>query len=309
MITLFLVICFLFMLFLPSVVFQGASTGILLWFHTVFPTLFPFFIINALLLKTGTISRFSSILAPFFQPIFHVSRGASYAILCGFFCGTPIGAKSIVSLVTEHKISKEEGEYLLSFCNNTSPGFIVSFLCSQTLQMPKLSYISLGILWCSAVLSSFIFRQLYAPDTIHSSVSALSASFCDFTTGLDESIWESMEIILKIGGYIVFFCVVLFLLKTIPCSSFLWNSIFLPSLELTNGVKMIAEQSLPFQIRYILFMALASFGGFCAAFQTKCIIQAVGFSFSRYIKEKLITTMVTSLLSLLFLLSGMNNWI
>lgn len=32
-------ICFAFMLLFPKDVFNGASKGLLLWFHTVFPTL------------------------------------------------------------------------------------------------------------------------------------------------------------------------------------------------------------------------------------------------------------------------------
>ena len=42
-------ICFAFMLLFPKDVFNGASKGLLLWFHTVFPTLFPFLIITNLL--------------------------------------------------------------------------------------------------------------------------------------------------------------------------------------------------------------------------------------------------------------------
>ena len=41
-------ICFAFMLLFPKDVFNGASKGLLLWFHTVFPTLFPFLIITNL---------------------------------------------------------------------------------------------------------------------------------------------------------------------------------------------------------------------------------------------------------------------
>lgn len=303
MLSFFLIFAFLFMLRFPEVVFQGASTGITLWFQTVFPTLFPFFIINALLLRTGTIYKFSRILSPAFCPLFHISGCSSYAVLCGFFCGTPVGAKIIVDLTAENRISKKEGEYLLSFCNNTSPGFIVGFLFERSLGRPELAYLSLGILFISAILSSFLFRVMFYPDLMTTGFSQGSQGRppAHFTTGLDESIWESMETILKIGGYIIMFCVILFALKTLPIRHFLWNSVFLPFLELTNGVRMLSTQNLSFTTRYVLLMALSSFGGFCAAFQTKCIIQKAGFSFFQYIKEKLITAMVTSLLSLIFI--------
>ena len=303
MLSFFLIFAFLFLLAFPNVVFQGATTGITLWFQTVFPTLFPFFIINALLLRTGTIYRFSHILSPVFRPLFGISGCSSYAVLCGFFCGTPVGAKVITDLVVEKRISKKEGEYLLSFCNNTSPGFVVGFLFERCLGMPELAYVSLGLLFASAIICSFFFRVMYYSDLIIRDVSSDNPGrpTTHFTTGLDESIWESMETILRIGGYIIMFCVILFALKSLPIEQFVWNNVFLPFLELTNGVRMITSQTLSFPIKYTLLMALVSFGGICAAFQTKCIIQKAGFSFFQYIKEKLVTAMVTSLFSLIFL--------
>lgn len=303
MLSFLLILSFLFLLGFPDIAFQGASTGITLWFQTVFPTLFPFFIINALLLRTGTIYKFSRILSPAFGPFFGISGCSSYAVLCGFFCGTPVGAKVIVDLTTEKQISKTEGEYLLSFCNNTSPGFIIGFIFERSLGMPELAYVSLGILFAASILSSFLFRTMYYSDFVPHGFSSNTFENLPhhFTTGLDESIWESMETILRIGGYIILFCVLLFSLKTLPLEHFVWNSIFLPFLELTNGVRMITSQPLDLSVKYVLVMALASFGGVCAAFQTKCIIHKAGFSFFRYIKEKLITAMVTSLLSLIFI--------
>lgn len=302
MLPFFLILFFLFMLGFPDTIFQGASTGLTLWFETVFPTLFPFFIINSLLLHTGTIYKFSHILSPVFQPLFRISDCASYAVLCGFFCGTPVGAKVIVDLVTEKKISKKEGEYLLSFCNNTSPGFIVGFIFERSLGVPELAYISLGLLFVSAIISSFLFRIMFYSDIrINTSRLEEYKPPSHFTTGLDESIWESMETILKIGGYIIMFCVILFALEMFPVEHFIWNSVLLPFLELTNGVRILAAQTLSFTTKYVLLMSLASFGGLCAAFQTRCIIQKAGFSFIQYIKEKLITAMVTSLLSLIFI--------
>ena len=57
-----------------------------------------------------------------------------------------------------------------------------------------------------------------------------------------------------------------------------------------------------FDLKYVLSMGLLAFGGVCAAFQTKCIIDKAGLSFRQYIKEKLITAMVTSLFAISYLL-------
>ncbi len=57
-------ICFAFMLLFPKDVFNGASKGLLLWFHTVFPTLFPFLIITNLLMSTNCIRLIARLFGP-----------------------------------------------------------------------------------------------------------------------------------------------------------------------------------------------------------------------------------------------------
>ena len=306
MLSVLLLFCLGFMLIFPNIIFDGANTGLLLWFQTVLPTLFPFFVINALLLKSGTIYQFSRMISPVFGPFFAISKWSSYAVLCGFFCGAPVGAMVIVELVSSGKISKMEGEYLLSFCNNTSPGFVVGFVFEQCLKRPEMAYISLAILISSYVCSSFLFRKMYYPDLGLDNSEKFNAgrekNFLQ-SRSLDESIWESCVTILKIGGYIIVFCVLLYGLKSLPVQKMVWKFLLLPSLEVTNGIKMITSaEKLSFDLKYVLSMGLLAFGGVCAAFQTQCIIDKAGLSFRQYIKEKLITAMVTSLFAISYLL-------
>lgn len=305
MLSVLLLVCLGFMLVFPNIIFNGANSGLLLWFQTVLPTLFPFFVMNALLLKSGAISQFSRMVSPVFGPFFNISQWSSYAVLCGFFCGAPIGAVVVVELVSSGKISKTEGEYLLSFCNNTSPGFVVGFVFEQCFKRSEMAYTSLGILIGSYVLSSFLFRRMYYQELRRSPAGVLVADKEKYSfpsKSLDESIWESSETILKIGGYIIIFCVLLYGLKSLPVKGRAWQLLLLPSLEVTNGIKMITSAEITFEMKYVLSMALLAFGGVCAGFQTKCIIDKANLSFRQYIKEKLITAMVTSLFAITYLL-------
>ena len=44
-----------------------------------------------------------------------------------------MGAKVTADLVREQHISKEEGTYLLGFCNNVSPSFFINYICLKKL--------------------------------------------------------------------------------------------------------------------------------------------------------------------------------
>ena len=129
-----IVFLFLIMLICPKAVFTGASQGLLLWFQIILPTLFPFLLVTDLLLATGSIRYISSAFGGILSRIFGVSENGSFAVITGFLCGYPMGAKTAADLTVSNYISREEGQYLLSFCNNTSPVFILNFLVWKTLQ-------------------------------------------------------------------------------------------------------------------------------------------------------------------------------
>lgn len=300
--------CFLFIIFLlqPETVVSGASEGLLLWFHTVLPTLFPFFVVTSLLTGTNAFSYISSAISPLFCRFFHISAPSVIAIIGGFFCGYPMGAKIVADLWKTNQISQAEGLYLLSFCNNASPMFIISFFITQQLKMPELAIPSIMIIFTSPILCSFIFRRYYFSQAINSmyseSLQRSPHSTFNFLELFDDAINAGMETILKIGGYIIFFSILISMLQQIPFKNPLVNFFLIPSLEITNSITLLANTSLNFWAKYVLMMSHISFGGLCAVFQTKCVLKKQEFPLGTYIIEKLVTAMATSLFSYIFLI-------
>ena len=132
----FLILCFFVMLLFPSEVFEGAKSGLLLWFLTVLPTLFPFLLISRLLLDSCACSLLNNLLAPVISRLFGISAQGSFAFIVGFLCGYPMGAKITADLFHARQISKAEASYLLSFCNNTSPAFLIHYIVLGYFQNP-----------------------------------------------------------------------------------------------------------------------------------------------------------------------------
>ena len=159
-VTVLITLMFGAMLLFPKAVFNGASEGLLLWFQVVFPTLFPFMLITNLLMDSGGLAFISSIFRRPFRRIFGVSGNGSFAVLAGFLCGYPMGAKVTADLLRTGRITRAEGQYLLSFCNNTSPVFIINFIVWKTLGEDQLLLPSLAVLMGGPVLLSFLFRRV-----------------------------------------------------------------------------------------------------------------------------------------------------
>ena len=302
----FLILCFFVMLLFPSEVFEGAKSGLLLWFLTVLPTLFPFLLISRLLLDSCACSLLNKLLAPVISRLFGISAQGSFAFIVGFLCGYPMGAKITADLFHARQISKAEASYLLSFCNNTSPAFLIHYI----VQNPRLIFPSVLILYGTPLLLTFFFRikkhfassntaDITSPFTI-SKIPSCSLDFC---------LMDSSEAIVKIGGYIILFSVILNLLQKLPISHPFYQLFLLPSLELTNGCallnKTITAQTIPlsFPIYYSLCMGHTAFGGWCALFQTGSMINGSGLSLNSYARKKLVTALVTSLFAYLYIRS------
>lgn len=294
---------FFFMLFYPEETFRGASDGLLLWFQIILPTLLPFIIITNLLVSTNTLYYISRLVSPVISPIFQTSPAGTFVVIAGFLCGYPMGAKVTGDLLRDGKINQNEAMYLLSFCNNTSPVFIMNYVVLKTLGKKELLLPSLGILFLAPVLISFLSRRIYKIKTYKKQVDiANTVPHTRFHFDLiDHTIMNGFETITKVGGYIILFSVLIALLKEIPIISSLWNLLFLPSLEVTNGIIMLASSKISFPVMFPLMMALISFGGICSIAQTQCMIQGTGLPILPYIAEKLVTAIVTSLLATIYL--------
>lgn len=304
----FLLFFFVFMLISPQKVFLGGCKGLVLWYKTVLPTLFPFMVISNLLINSEAILLIANKIAPFIRYLFHTSGAGAFAVIIGFLCGYPMGSKTIADLYTKNLISRQEASYLLSFCNNCSPAFIISYFCIQLFKKTSLIIPSLIILLGTPMLMSVFFRHKYRLNTSSLNHSFASADFgqtdIKISTGsvIDDSFSNAIENILKIAGYIVMFCIIVELC-TIDMiqNSFLFQTIMVPGLEITNGLTALKNSNYSLEIKYIMSIFCMSHGGLCSIAQTMSMISNTNLSIIVYTKEKLATSIVASLFAILYI--------
>lgn len=296
-------VLFLAMLFSPKAVFEGAESGLLLWFQVVFPTLFPFMLVSGLMLSGGGLVVISRIFGRLFSTLFATSPNGSFAVIAGFLCGYPMGAKVSADLVRSGRISRDEGAYLLSFCNNTSPIFIMNFIVWKTFDREELMIPTLLILIGVPAFLSLFFRRFYLkrrkkfPDL--SDKKKNNVKLLNFEM-LDSCLADSFESIVKVGLYIIFFSILIALPGKLSAGHPLLAGI-LPTLEMTNGILMIHKAAPDLTVSYPLILGLTSFGGFCSAAQTKCMLKAASLPILPYIIQKLTAAAAASLLGIVYM--------
>ena len=296
-----ILIFFLCMLSFPQTVFAGASYGLLLWFRHVLPTLLPYMVLINILIRTPALHWICRITSTFLCPLLGTSYYGTFAVLTGFLCGYPMGAKTTSDLLNVNKISRSEASYLLSFCNNTSPAFILSYIVAQNMKERNLCIPFFLILTFTPLMLSFIFRLFYRlpesscsfPQVTPGSFSNPSESISD--SFLDRCILNAFESVTKVGGYMMMFSVLIQLLASVLPNT-IFSLLLYSSLEISTGIRRLASSALYTSHKIILCAALTSFGGWCCIAQTYSMISGNHLPILPYIAEKLATALVTSLL-------------
>ncbi|WP_281532802.1 transporter [Anaerocolumna aminovalerica] len=299
-IVLFLVLILIF----PSDTYIGAKKGLLLWFNTVLPTLLPFIIMSNLIIRLQITKPLSKLLYPFFHFIFKVSKGGCYPILIGFLSGIPVGAKSVGDLYSNGSIDEEEAQYLLSFCNNSSPMFIMGYIAISQLKMKELRGPLLFIIYISGIIAAFLYfrilglhkRKIVNATEFGNSLIDNTESRFSFAV-LDSAIMDGFEVITKVGGYIILFSIPAQIITTLGSPNNPAKLLSIGLIEITTGINQISMSSLDLTIKIVLITIITSLGGLSGLAQTKSVISNTRLSFGTYFKVKLIHAVIAFLMA------------
>ncbi len=292
----------------PAQSLEYAYTGLILWFKKMVPALFPFMILSGIMVRMNLTERFAAFFHPVFHKLFKTSPNGSYAILMGFLCGFPMGARVIGELCLAGRISEEEGEYLLAFCNNIGPIYFISFVMS-TLNITH-NYIPFMIMYgvpliYGMILSKFMSLKHKFHKDRSTSAPAPYNNFTQYSIdppsllkATDESITSGLIGIGRLGGYMVFFNLlnILFIpFKALPDNFLAFSSCIL---EITGGISRTGAAGL------YMILILLPFGGFSCMAQTYSMIKDTRLSIRKYFLHKCIQTAITAIIYLFCVFSS-----
>ena len=277
-----------------------AAMGLELWFQKMIPSLLPFMILSGIMVRMNLTDKVAMIVYPIVRPVFQVRKNVCYAMLMGFLCGFPMGARVVDDLYMQQMITKREAEYLLTFCNNIGPVYFCSFvlpLLGRKLTAPYLFGMYGVPLLYGLFLRYTAFKDLSFPRNEKNGYGKAPLVCCENAGGqlsfaeklleaTDSSIHASVQSMLTLGGYMILFN----LLNLIP--HILYGRplpLLSPLLEITGGLMML-ENALP------LYSLLAlSFGGLSCIAQTYSCIGDSDLSIVRYIVHKIILTLLNGI--------------
>lgn len=314
----------------PQQVLDSSKKGLQLWFNTVFPSLFPFMVGTYLLIELGVVHFIGVLFEPIMRPIFNVSGEGAFPWTMGLISGYPIGAKITSDLRCKGKITQIEAQRLISFTNNSGPLFILGAVSVGMLSKPETGIFLLGIHYLSSLTVGILFRfykrkknikkkkynRLFRK-AIHQLFLTQKNNSKKIGLLLKESILNSMETIVQVGGFIILFSVISELLKLSSLLNWI-NKILQPFfilirfnqnmisgfilgiIEITNGINRIGLCSSSIEQELALVSFMIAFGGISIFMQTVSVISHSDINIFVYGFAKLLQGILAFLFSLIF---------
>ncbi|MDR2671026.1 MAG: sporulation protein, partial [Oscillospiraceae bacterium] len=208
----------------PTQAADGAREGLALCLDVIVPSLFPFFVLSALLIELGLADCLGRALERVMRPVFNLPGVCGAAVALGFLGGYPVGARTAMALYGKGLCSRSETERLLSFCNNSGPAFIFGAVGAGLFTSGRaglLLYLAHALASLTVgVLFRFYRRGGEAPAARAPRRS--DAPCTRFPLAFVRSVSSSFRAVLGLCAFVVFFAVavrMLFLFGVIPAAA------------------------------------------------------------------------------------------
>ena len=292
----------------------AVKEGSMLFFTSVLPSLFPFLVLSNMFFKLDYAKYMAKIFSPFMAKYFKLSGKGAYPLITSMISGYPIGSKTVSEMYLNNQLSFNEANKLISICSTPGPIFVIGTVATAFLNLPASGLIILP----SIYMALFIYARLFFKRENHVFMGSNKQTYKKhYNLGkiFAESVSNSMDTLINVLGYIMFFSLIINLMDTtllthldiLPFKINMFLSNFIKGImEMTIGIKGLSELnfiSAPIMIGVITF--LLSFGGLCANMQCISFISNTDLSIGKYLLSKLslglISGGISYILSFIFL--------
>lgn len=317
----------------PETAFEASLNGLRVWWEIVFPALLPFFIAAEILMGLGVVHFMGALLEPLMRPIFRIPGVGAFALAMGLASGYPIGAKITSRLRKDNLCTRIEAERLLSFTNTADPLFMVGAVAVGMFRRPELAFALAGSHYISSILLGLLlrfhgaseeesseslskenifskaFRELYRARTLDGR---------SFGQLFGDSVRDSVNTLLLIGGFIMTFSVLIQILNVFGIISSLTsiigyflrpfnvNESVIKSLvngifEITIGSETASQATAPLMDKVIATSAIIAWSGISVHAQVASMINGTDIRLFPYIIARCIHAFLSAIVTYVIL--------
>ena len=143
-----------------SIVIDTVINAVNIFNKSIFPSLFPFFIISELLVNYGFIEYVSRIFKPIMTKIFKINSKCAFILVMSMISGFPSNSKYTKDLYLKGEINELEATKVLMFTHFSNPLFIMGAISITFLNNKKIGLFILIIHYLTNFIVGFLLRDL-----------------------------------------------------------------------------------------------------------------------------------------------------
>lgn len=283
-------ICAVLVLFSEQAM-AAAKLGLDIWWNNVLPALFPFFVCASLIQTTGALNGNSKLFLKL-AALLHLPQSVLPVFIVSAVSGTPTAARLCGNLKENGALNDSYAQLMAALFNFCSPLFITGTICISMFNEPRLAIPVLAGHYISSVILFAIFFPVYYKQSTNKWAGKRSMEQKAFYPwkALTSSISEGMEGMLKVGGTIVLFMVLIamfeytgildafsypfeIIFKTLGLNPDAVKPLLTGIIELTNGCYKVAAAGLTMREGAAACAFLLSFGGLCILAQSMSFME------------------------------------
>ena len=306
-----LVLTSIFVLIINIFIKSNCLTNIIvfstnLFIKNIFPSLFPMFIISAILVELDMPKALGSIFNKPMNFLFKTKGSSIFIFFMSMIAGFPSSAKYINDLIDKKIINEKDANKVLLFTFFSNPLFIIN-----TVGNIFYNDISIGLKILFAhvignIIIGLIFRNYNKSDECikDNKISALKGVYSkinntSISSTIFKSISTSLEIMINLFGIITFFLIIINLIFDRPDN--IVEIIMTGITEMTTGLKYLSLSNYSLNIKIVLSTSFISFGGLSVHFQIMNILNEKKVKYLPFLLARIMHSFISSLIIIIIL--------
>lgn len=276
------------------------STSILsslyIWYNTLVPSMFPMIVLSDILITYNSTNIIPKLITNSISKLFNISKNATTIFFFSLISGFPTNAVIIKKAVDTNKISTNEGEHLLLFCNFANPLFILQTIGKFYLKNSTYAVIILISNILSNIIIGTIFRKKNNPNTNYINYPDKNQSLGII---LKDAISKAINSLFLVAGTITMFIILTTLLSHILNLNNILKLTIQSVLELTMGLSYLSNLNLDDTIKVVISTAILSFSGLSIHLQVYSILENI--KYKNYLKGRILSTVLSSIIAFIII--------
>ena len=283
----------------------------------------------------GVVHFMGVLMEPLMRPLFNLPGVGSFVLAMGLASGYPLGAILTARLRADRLCSRTEAERLMSTANTADPLFMTGAVAVGMFNDISVGFVIVAAHYAAAVMVGLVLglfnrgRDISRPlessymgnilvRALHVMADARKKDGRPLGRLMGDSIRDSVNSLLLVGGFIILFSVLIRILSiaglvdavsaalTTVVSPFGWNTAVVPSLvkglfEITMGAQAASQSAVPLVDRVMAAGAVIAWSGLSVHAQVAAVTQGTDIRMGTYVFARFLHAVLAAAATLLIM--------